>query len=325
MLRAVVLCALLGQAALACKCQLTLSACNEVASTEVVFIGVVQSIEPNFLDAWNANQTSSLALLNREYARVQTDRSPASFAQLREAYLKVFPDLPAEHKNRLAAASSPDQLAELFYWILDHGKRVRLHVKTVFRGDLAADDGDDEPGDAAKIVEVWTPFGDCGFSFQVGETYLVYADDDEESDVMTTGSCTRTRRLSDAGDDLAYLYFYKNSSAAATRLEGFVTADLLYLRERDLAHYADRIGAPVSDAVVELKADALRRITLSDEKGRFVFDGLPAGQYTLNAFASGYPAQTRLLAGPKSIPLENRACATQVLVAPDANRSNSVK
>jgi hypothetical protein len=353
MLRATILFSLIGHvtaghAASSCKCQLTLSVCNEVAATDVVFIGTVQSIEPNFLDAWNANQSSSLGLLNKEYARVQGDRSAASFVQLREAYLKVFPDLPEEHRKKLAAASSPAQLAELFYWILDHGKRVRLRVKTVFRGELASDDDDDhddDAGDAAKTVEIWTPFGDCGFSFQVGETYLVYADDDEESDAMSTGSCTRTRRISDAGDDLAYLYFYKHNGDAASRLEGFVTSDLLYLRERDLAHYVDRIGAPVSGAVVELKsvdlkqADlksaqppgselkgaSLRRIALSDAQGRFVFDGLPAGEFTVNAFASGYPVVTRALAGPKSIPVGNRACASQVLVAPDADSDKARK
>ena len=335
MLRAVLLCALLGHTALACKCQLTLSACSEVAAADVVFIGTVLLIEPNFLDAWNANQTSSLALLNKEYERVQNDRSAASFAQLREAYLQVFPDLPAEHKKRLAAATSAEELGELFYWILDHGKRVRLHVKSVFRGDLEADDDDDDATDAEKTVEIWTPFGDCGFSFQVGETYLVYADDDEESDVMSTGSCTRTRRISDAGDDLAYLYFHKNGGDAATRLEGFVTADLLYQRERDLAHYSDRIGAPVSAAVVELKRAgteiagikiaALRRIALSDERGRFVIDGLPEGQYTLNAFASGYPATMRTLAAPKSLLLEKRSCATQVLVAPGGSGEGAIK
>ncbi len=323
-----ILCALFPHPALACKCQLTLGACNEVAATDVVFIGTVQSIEPNFLDAWNANQTSSLALLNREYMRVQSDHSPASFAQLRDAYLQVFPDLPEEHRKRLAAATSPEQLGELFYWILDHGKRIRLHVKTVFRGELAADDDDDDATDEEKTVEIWTPFGDCGFSFQVGETYLVYADDDEESDVMTTGSCTRTRRISDAGDDLAYLYFYRSNGDAASRVEGFLTADLLYLRERDLAHYSEEIGAAVSGAVVELKraeSGELRRIAITNEKGRFVFDGLPAGEYTLNAWAAGYPVQTRALAAPKRLPVGTRACASQVLVAPDANSSGIAK
>jgi hypothetical protein len=288
-----------------------MSVCNEVASTDIIFVGAVDAIEPGFLDSWNAGQRAALDLLNRESARSQTDRSPAAFASLRDAYLKVFPDLPEDHKKRLAGATSPEQLAELFYWILDHGKRVRLRVKTVFRGELDEDD-DDAP---AKTVEVWTAFGDCGIDFQTGETYLVYADDDEESNTMTTGACTRTRRLTDAGDDLAYLYFFKNYADNAGRLEGFVTADLLFQRDLDPAHYTGRIGAPVA-AVVELKARDRSRYTQSDGQGRFLFDGLPAGDFTVNAYAPGYPAETRLLAGPKPVRMEKRACATQVLVAP---------
>lgn len=312
MRRAAFLWVLFPFAAFACKCQMTLSVCNEVASTDIIFAGVVEAIEPSFLDSWNAGQRAALDLLNQESARAQSDRSPAAFAKLRDAYLKVFPDLPADHKKRLAAATSPDQLADLFYWILDHGKRVRLRVKTVFRGDLGDDDDDDAP---AKTVEVWTAFGDCGINFQTGETYLVYADDDEESNIMTTGACTRTRRLTDAGDDLAYLYFYKNYADSAGRLEGFVTGDLLFLRDLDLAHYTGRIGAPVA-AVVELKSGDRGRYTESDDKGRFVFDGLPAGDFTVSAYAPGYPAETRLLAEPKPVRMEKRACTTQVLVAP---------
>jgi hypothetical protein len=312
MRRAVLLWVLFPLAALACKCQLTMSVCGEVNSTDIIFVGAVEAIEPSFLDSWNAGQRAALDLLNRESARAQTDRSPAAFAKLRDAYLKVFPDLPADHKKRLADATSPDQLAELFYWILDHGKRVRLRVKTVFRGDLSDDDDDDAP---PQTVEVWTAFGDCGVNFQAGETYLVYADDDEESNIMTTGACTRTRRLTDAGDDLAYLYFFKNYADSAGRLEGFVTGDLLFQRDLDPAHYSGRIGAPVA-AVVELQSAGPARYTETDDKGRFLFDGLPAGDFTVNAYAPGFPAETRQLAGPKSVRLENRACALQVLVAP---------
>jgi hypothetical protein len=295
---------------------MTMSVCNEVAATDIIFIGTVEAIEPSFLDSWNAGQRAALELLNQESARAQSDRSPAAFAKLRDAYLKVFPDLPADHKKRLAAATSPDQLAELFYWILDHGKRVRLRVKTVFRGELGDDDDDDKT--PAKTVEVWTAFGDCGINFQTGETYLVYADDDEESNIMTTGACTRTRRLTDAGDDLAYLYFFKNYADNAARVEGFVTGDLLFLRDLDLAHYSGRIGAPVA-AVVELKSSDRARYTQTDDKGRFVFDGVAAGDFTVYAYAPGYPAETRLLAGPKPVRVEKRACATQVLVAPPPN------
>jgi hypothetical protein len=315
MRRATLLWVLFPFAAFGCKCQLTMSVCNEVAATDIIFVGVVEAIEPSFLDSWNAGQREALELLNQESARARSDRSPAAFAKLRDAYLKVFPDLPADHKKRLADATSPDQLAELFYWILDHGKRVRLRVKTVFRGELTDDDDDDAP---AKTVEVWTAFGDCGVQFQAGETYLVYADDDEESNIMTTGACTRTRRLTDAGDDLAYLYFFKNYADNAARVEGFVTGDLLFLRDLDLAHYSGRIGAPVA-AVVELKSGDRARYTETDDKGRFVFDGVAAGDFTVYAYAPGYPAETRLLAGPKPVRVEKRACATQVLVAPPPN------
>jgi hypothetical protein len=314
MRRAALLCLLFPCAAFACKCEMTLSVCNEVAATDIIFVGAVEAIEPSFLDSWNAGQRAALDLLNQESARAQSDRSPAAFAKLRDAYLKVFPDLPADHKKRLAAATSPDQLAELFYWILDHGKRVRLRVKTVFRGEIGDDDDDKTP---AKTVEVWTAFGDCGITFQTGETYVVYADDDEESNIMTTGACTRTRRLTDAGDDLAYLYFFKNYADNAGRVEGFVTGDLLFLRDLDLAHYSGRIGAPVA-AVVELKSGDRARYTETDDKGRFVFDGVAAGDFTVSAYAPGYPDQTRQLAGPKPVRMEKRACATQVLVAPPA-------
>src|SRR5436305_4936148 len=156
---AALLCVLLPISGFACKCQLTLPVCQEVAANDIVFVGTVEAIEPSFLDSWNAGQRAALELLNQESARAQTDRSPETFAKLRDAYLKVFPDLPAEHKKRLASATSAAELADLFYLILDHGKRVRLRVRTVFRGELGDDDDDDA---APQNVEIWTAFGDCG-------------------------------------------------------------------------------------------------------------------------------------------------------------------
>ncbi len=311
MRRALCLWVLLPAATLACQCQLTLPVCGQVASNDYVFVGTVEAIEPTFLDSWNAGQREALDLLNQESARAIADRSPATFAKLRDAYLRVFPDLPEEHRKRISAATSPDQLADLFYWILDHGKRVRLRVRTMFRGD-EKDKDDDE--DHSKSIELWTAFGDCGINFQKSETYLVYADDDEETHIIATGSCTRTKRLTDAGDDLAYLYFYKNSPDTSGRLEGFVTADLLFLRNYDTAHYSGSIGAPVA-ATIELKTPAGARYAESDAKGRFVFDGLPAGDFSLTAFAPGYPAETRQLATPKTVRLSKGACGMEILVA----------
>ena len=295
-------CLLIPVARAGCTCELALSACHETASTEVIFAGTVEAVKPSFLDPWNASQQSSLTLLNQEYARAQNDRSPGNVARLRDAYLKIFPDLPDEHKRVLQTATTAGELANLFYWILDHGKRIRFKVRTVFRGK------------EEETLEVWTPFGDCGFNFQVGETYLVYADDDEESDVMTTGVCTRTRRLSDAGDDLAYLFFYHNYGDEAARLEGFVTNDARYQLDLNAAHYSDRVRSPVAGAILQLSSGSVSRYKETDAQGRFVFDGLAAREYTVAAFAPGYPAERHLLSGPNPIRIEKNACANQTLV-----------
>jgi hypothetical protein len=302
-------------AALACKCQLTNSACREAAASDMIFIGTVEAIAPNFLDQWNPSQATSLALLNREYEQAQAAKDPDSFHRLRDAYLKVFPDLPPEHKKRLQSAASKDDLSQLFYWILDHGKRVRFRVKTMYRnGD---DDPVDEDDEIPQTIDVWTAFGDCGFHFQVGETYLVYADADEESDVITTDACSRTRRLSEAGEDLAFLYYWKNFGKAASRLEGFVTSDPLYLRGRDAAHYSDRIDAPVPRVTLQLKSPEATRYAESDEHGRFVFDGLEEGNYTVTGFAPGYPNEKRAVTALKQVAIGKRSCGLEVLVATD--------
>jgi hypothetical protein len=46
--------------------------------------------------------------------------------------------------------------------------------------------------------------GDCGYKFQVGKTYLVYAHCDP-SGTCYTGICSRTRAITDAAEDLRYL------------------------------------------------------------------------------------------------------------------------
>src|ERR1019366_1509840 len=92
MRRAVLLWVLFPVAALACKCQLTMSVCDEVASTDIIIVGAVEAIEPSFLDSWNAGQRAALDLLNRESVRAQTDPSPPPSAKLAAATLKAFPN-----------------------------------------------------------------------------------------------------------------------------------------------------------------------------------------------------------------------------------------
>ena len=308
-------------AAAACKCESTLSACREASSSNVIFTGTVESISPSFLDTWNDSQKASLELLNREYDRAGADHSPAAFARLRDAYLSIFPDLPPEHKRRLERAANSEQLSQLFYWILDHGKRVRLTVRTVYRhddgaGDDAEDASDDKP---PATLEVWTPFGECGIDFQAGETYLVYADTDEESDIISTTACHRTRRLSEAGDDLAFLYFLKHQRKQSAQLEVFVAGDLAALRQRDRDHYSDRVAAPVVGAVVQIEDGARRLRAAASEHGVARFDGLKPGEYPVTVFAPGYPQEKRVLVERGKIKLDEHGCGSEILVAAPAN------
>jgi hypothetical protein len=273
----------------ACQCLLTLSACNEVAVADRVFIGTVESVEPGFLNRWNPSKSSSLPL-SQQLAGM---------------------DLPDYYKRRLAAAKTSDDIARLFYSIVAQGRRVRFKVKTTFRGEKEKEDSDDE-----ESLEVWTDSGDCGYDFQEGETYLVYADEDEETDRINTSVCYRNRRLSDAGDDLAYLFFYRNGGDESARLEGFVTSDQFYQRDLDRAHDPEKVKLPAPGVILELKSGQGQRYTQSERDGRFVFDGLAGGEYSVSVFDAGYPELVKLLAGPARVQMEKKGCASQILLVP---------
>jgi hypothetical protein len=285
-------------AVLACKCAAPATVCRQVAASDIVFIGTVESIAPRFLDYWNPTRQQSLTLLNAETERAQADRSASSLAAAKDAYTRIFPDLPADSKKLLEAAKSREDLVNAFYKILGNGRRVRFRVKTAYRGEEDED----------ETLDVWTPFGDCGVDFQTGETYLVYADDDEESGVASTDSCSGSKRLSDAGSDLAYLYFFENNGDDSARLDGFATSNQFHQLD------ADHVKDPVTGVVVELKSERGSRFTETGADGKFVFDGLPAGEYVGAAYAAGYPKVVNLVAGPQAARVQAKGCATATLL-----------
>jgi hypothetical protein len=338
----------------ACKCEIALSPCNEARTTDLVFIGTVESIEPNFLNRWNVSQRTSMGALNNAFTDALQNPSAASLAKLKDVYLKMFPDLPADQKRQFQTAATPNDLSRIFFSTLDHGERVRFKVKTVFKheedddtptpaikpkvsgpagakpknspkknaavkGKAEKDDDEDQPAKQVEKKEletivVETAFGDCGVDFQAGETYLVYADGDEGSGTFSTGSCTRTRRLSDAGQDLAYLTFYQENPKDVAQLEGFVTHNAH--GSLDLQHYRQAIDLPVEGVVVKLESEKLTRYAESDAGGRFVFDGLREGGYRTYIYSSDYPLDVHLLAGPKDLHIAMQSCGTQILWVP---------
>ena len=288
---------------LACKCIAAYPVCNEVQHSDRVFIGTVVSVIPAILDPWSRVSPEGLHLPAAEIATLQKDPSPAAFARLKTLYLEILRDTAADSRKRLAAAANHAELERAFEAITSRGRMTRFHVGKAWKSEAKDDDDDDQ------FIDIWSDAGDCGVPFQKGESWLVYADEDEETSTLETSVCTRTRLLTEAGSDLAYLFHYEATPKAATRLEGFVSNTIA-----DQFHgwVPEPMAAPVSGVTVKL--NNLYATTAAD--GSYTFDGLPAGEYTLSVLAAGFPETFRVISGPQTLQLEERSCARQILIVP---------
>jgi hypothetical protein len=312
----------------ACQCEASFGACKEVRVSDLVFIGTVESIEPIFLNRWYGTDQSAMRSLNDAFIHAQEHPSVESLHQVKDRYLAMFPDLDDREKRQVQAADTVQQMTSMLNSSLDRGMRVHLKVKTLFKqgddddaakaagGKDRKDKDDDNQKRDPDFLDVWTTADDCGYDFQIGETYLVYANDEEGGDYFFTSTCMRTKRLSDAGDDLAYLYFYKNQPEASSRLEGFTTSDRKSQLAIDPMHEPAVIGSPVAGVILQLKSGRLTRYAESESTGRFLFDGLPEGNFELSVYASGYPKTNQLLAGPRRLHIKEKSCARQIFVLP---------
>jgi Carboxypeptidase regulatory-like domain len=328
-------------------------------TSDVVFIGKVELIEPMFLSRWNTTSPASLQVINEAYVLARQNPSRPAMDRLRNTYLKTFPALSDEQKRRVQTAQTLSGITSAFYSTLSQGMRVRLRVKTLFKyqdGDddddapktatatvpkkPGKDDDDDRKGgektgdkkqpappmlandkdtkkeDPPDVIEVESPFDDCAVDFQEGETYIVYATSDEDSNVLSTTSCDRTRKISDAGEDLGYLFFFKNRPEESTRLDGFVSAQAPYDAGNNLVHDADSIDSPVPGVALELRKGDEVRYTQSDSLGYFRFDGLGAGNYAISAYAKGYPVEKNPLGFTQSISVKAKTCPRQIVWLP---------
>jgi hypothetical protein len=150
-------------------------------------------------------------------------------------------------------------------------------------------------GDAAGVVEVrtGTGAGDCGYTFIRGIRYLVYAS--YRAGGFGVYICSRTRPLTEASDDLAYLKTALEPSAA-----GRVFGSVKYQGTR--ATDTDR---PVARVPVTLRGVGREWKTTTDEAGAYEFR-VPAGRYQVHVDVA--PAERAY--GTASIELADvRGCA----------------
>jgi hypothetical protein len=144
-------------------------------------------------------------------------------------------------------------------------KTVRLAVTESFRGI------------EERSVELETGLGggDCGFAFETGQSYLIYAYRNKETGKLGTGICTRTQLLSKATEDLEYFRGLKDAKAGGT-VYGKVTK---YLIRKSDDEY--KPNPPLQNIRLTFLGNGNSYEALTDEKGEYRLSNLAAGEYKM--------------------------------------------
>ena len=122
------------------------------------------------------------------YGQPISENQPPPVDQLRSFVLQIWPALfSSQEKERIATATSPDELdsAVSRFWLMP--RRVRLKVEETFAG----------PRPGRFTLYTGLSGGDCGISFKVGQRWLVdaYLDD---AGRWIARQCSVTLPLADA-------------------------------------------------------------------------------------------------------------------------------
>ena len=151
-------------------------------------------------------------------------------------------------------------------------------------------------GLAAKTAEVQSGWNsDCGYRFQEGVRYLVYAYLESSTGKLTTSICTRTRPILEASKDLEYLSKKDDPSYGA----GIVGT----IEELDPNNGIEVVGF-MKGIPILFDGPSGRQKVISQEDGRFQLWGLGPGSYRVS------PALPKsFLQDKQTVKLEPNSCA----------------
>ena len=169
---------------------------------------------------------------------------------------------PAVFSGRVVQVEDVKRTAEEGYFLK---KKVRFAVIDAFRGVTG------------ETVEVLTGSGggDCGYNFEVNESYLVYAWNNGGK--LSTGICSRTRRLTDAAEDLHYIRDLADAKPGGS-IYGHVSK---YLTRKSTDDY--KPNPPLPNIPILIEGANGRFETATDSGGQYRVDNIPAGKYTVSA------------------------------------------
>ena len=159
------------------------------------------------------------------------------------------------------------------------GRRVEVAVIEPFRGFQLSQ----------VTLETGYGGGDCGYPFEMGQSYLVYANRTGEGH-LTTSICSRTRPVRDAAEDLAYA----RSLAAIDPGASARQIGRVVLWEPSLPSGSN--VKPVPGIGVTATGGGRAFSAATNDRGEFALTGLPLGTYDVVATApNGYQASKRTL------------------------------
>lgn len=143
---------------------------------------------------------------------------------------------------------------------------VRFLVDEVYRGLLGGSD-----------VEVLTGLSsaDCGFNFEKGKRYLVYAQ--EYQNKFRTGICSRTRLLTDAKKDLLYFQYLPPEGSGAS------------IFVKVLKRSASEGMVPMQGVKVTAEGPNGSFDGRTDGSGQYEFKHLPPGKYKIKSESAQSP------------------------------------
>ena len=126
-------------------------------------------------------------------------------------------------------------------------------------------------------IEIFTGrgMGDCGFRFETGQRYIVYAN--RYKDKLSTSICTRTMPFSRATEDIAFLGTL-SSAAPGVTIYGTVSRS-----QDDKSKGSEIKSEPLSpDVVITIEGESEQREIRPDAEGRYRVSGLQPGRYKVS-------------------------------------------
>lgn len=152
-------------------------------------------------------------------------------------------------------------------------------------------------GERDVVVRTGAGGGDCGFEFEQGKTYLVYAGQSTTSAQLETGICSRTALVEQAAADLAYLRQLETADKIVS-LYGMVYRDRQALQPGMFPDDQFDPGGPlpgVEITIQELTADGsgTAQTLTSDTEGWYQFEQLHPGRYEIRLAGADIGANDR--------------------------------